>query len=267
MPGFPVVISANGIPVVAVGKDAPLATVASNGLGTPISVVHEGGTPLVIDSGPVPGGSIPVNVSPPTVTSFSPLVNREEDGHPGLWQSESATTYAYRWQESEDGQDWSDVDSATNPLYTPVFANRMKYLRIGVIATNENGSSEEIFSGKTALVAPLDFQIYAGYYGGLGGNTGYGKGSFGGLTSAEPIPGYDLIALYSRPEGYGNIAFSGDCSDVISGLQLSLSGSAPSEWLNPTVFSLINGETQSIVGNTSPFPMTAVTNVTWIQIE
>ena len=49
MPGFPVVISDNGPPFVAVTSDAPLATVATNGLGTPISVVSSNAPPLIIE--------------------------------------------------------------------------------------------------------------------------------------------------------------------------------------------------------------------------
>ncbi|APD21353.1 hypothetical protein [Brucella phage EF4] len=49
MPGFPVVISDNGAPFVAVTSDAPVATVATNGLGIPISVVSSNAPPLIIE--------------------------------------------------------------------------------------------------------------------------------------------------------------------------------------------------------------------------
>jgi len=47
--GFPVVIvESGGIPVVQVDANAPLATIASNGLGVAITLVEANGTPLVI---------------------------------------------------------------------------------------------------------------------------------------------------------------------------------------------------------------------------
>lgn len=47
--GFPVVIVASGgIPVVEVTDNAPLATIATNGLGVAITLVAENGIPLII---------------------------------------------------------------------------------------------------------------------------------------------------------------------------------------------------------------------------
>lgn len=48
--GFPVVIvESGGAPFVAVEANAPLATVAANGMGIPITVVESGAPPLIID--------------------------------------------------------------------------------------------------------------------------------------------------------------------------------------------------------------------------
>lgn len=49
MPGFPVVITNNATPFVAVTENAPVATVATNGLGSPISVVSDNAPPLIIE--------------------------------------------------------------------------------------------------------------------------------------------------------------------------------------------------------------------------
>jgi hypothetical protein len=47
--GFPVVIVVNGgIPVMSVTANAPLATVATNGLGVAITIVTKNGIPLII---------------------------------------------------------------------------------------------------------------------------------------------------------------------------------------------------------------------------
>lgn len=54
MPGFPVVITENGSPFVAVDSGAPVATVAVNGLGIPITLVDSGAPPLVVEGLPDP---------------------------------------------------------------------------------------------------------------------------------------------------------------------------------------------------------------------
>jgi hypothetical protein len=50
--GFPVVIvESGGVPVVQVEENAPLATVAANGLGMAITLVEANGIPLIIQEG------------------------------------------------------------------------------------------------------------------------------------------------------------------------------------------------------------------------
>lgn len=47
--GLPVVIVASGgIPVVDVTENAPVATIATNGLGIAITLVETNGTPLIV---------------------------------------------------------------------------------------------------------------------------------------------------------------------------------------------------------------------------
>lgn len=47
--GFPVVIVVSGgVPVVQVDDNAPLATIATNGLGIAITLVEANGIPLII---------------------------------------------------------------------------------------------------------------------------------------------------------------------------------------------------------------------------
>lgn len=49
--GFPVVIvESGGIPVIQVEENAPLATVATNGLGVAITLVEKNGAPFVIQT-------------------------------------------------------------------------------------------------------------------------------------------------------------------------------------------------------------------------
>lgn len=52
--GLPVVLSDTGTPFVSVTENAPLATIATNGLGTPILLVESGAHPLIIQGLPEP---------------------------------------------------------------------------------------------------------------------------------------------------------------------------------------------------------------------
>lgn len=47
--GFPViVVDSGGIPVVSVETNAPVATIATNGFGTAITLVEANGIPLIV---------------------------------------------------------------------------------------------------------------------------------------------------------------------------------------------------------------------------
>lgn len=47
--GFPVVVvPSGGVPVVSVEANAPVATIATNGLGVAITLVAANGTPLIV---------------------------------------------------------------------------------------------------------------------------------------------------------------------------------------------------------------------------
>ena len=51
--GFPVIlVESGGVPVVNVGSGAPVATVATNGLGLKITLVTKNGIPLIVQGAP-----------------------------------------------------------------------------------------------------------------------------------------------------------------------------------------------------------------------
>jgi hypothetical protein len=262
--GAPVIIAENGIglPVTAVTGNAPLVSVAPSGV--PIVLVHEGGVPMIVDGGPGPGGVVPINTSPPTVTATAALINIEEDARPGLWQSDTAATFAYQWQISDDGEAWGDIDGAVLDVYTPEFSDRLKYIRVGVTATNATGSSDVVYSNTTAQIGPYDFEIYPGTYGSPSGDTGYAPGMMGSLLSPQPIPGHDIAAVYARPEGYGNISFTGDCLAVIDNLMLVIDPS-PDPWGDQSEWAVANGSTQCIVSPAGSFDIAQPCTITWVE--
>lgn len=189
------------------------------GYDAPVGTIIDGGEYMVSWTPAPPSASVPVNVSPPTVTATPPLINLEETASAGLWQSSSPVTYAYQWQSSDDsGATWNDIVGATASTYTPVFADRQNILRVSVIATNAAGPSDAVYSSPTPKIGPYDFQIYASSYGGI--YIGYIPNLMGSLLTPEPIPGYNIAAIITRSEGYSNLSFSGDCRDVIADLVL-----------------------------------------------
>lgn len=262
---IPVVISDNGLglPVRKVTKNAPAAIISGNGLGVPVVLVESGGVPLNITGGPVI--AVPVNIVPPLLAQEHPLINIPATTTNGEWDAQGDLTFSYQWQSSADGVIWADIPGERGSSYTPVFAGRDKLFRVGVIATNEAGPSEISYSNQTLRIGPHDFQIYPGIYGAPSGDTGFARGRMGDLIGGQPVPGFDLVALYSRGDDvYGNIAFDGDCLEVIGGLKLLLDP-APAEWGEQTEWRFVDDETQCTVSPAGAFDTTASCIVTWAE--
>jgi hypothetical protein len=88
-------------------------------------------------------GTVPVNTVAPVITGSS-IENATLTTTTGTW-SGLPTSYAYQWQESEDGSTgWANISGATSFTLTAVQVG--KYVRVRVIATNDNGPGEAAFS-------------------------------------------------------------------------------------------------------------------------
>ena len=81
------------------------------------------------------------NIVLPTVsgTSLFSLTN-------GAWTA-SPDSFTYQWQRSTNGTSgWENLNGETSPYYQGKFSDNGKYVRVGVIAINENGSGSIAYS-------------------------------------------------------------------------------------------------------------------------
>lgn len=102
--GIPVVIAENrqGFPVIPVEANAPLATVAENGFGTPIVLVPSNGTPMIVQGwvptepaafsrhmwSITPGdGELTINILALPRDGFDPITDIEYRVDGGSWES------------------------------------------------------------------------------------------------------------------------------------------------------------------------------------
>lgn len=99
-------------------------------------------------------GTKPLNLTAPTITGEYDFTSTN-----GTWTG-SPTSYAYQWQVSDDGlAGWADIEGATSSTYLAPEAQEGKYVRLGVIATNSNGPSVEVFSDASAAIELPDFPM------------------------------------------------------------------------------------------------------------
>ncbi len=90
-------------------------------------------------TGAVAASLRPVNTALPGMTGYA-QVGRTLDATPGTW-SGAPTTYAYQWQQSGDGQAWSDIAAATSSRYLLAASIVNRWIRVRVTASNANGQT------------------------------------------------------------------------------------------------------------------------------
>lgn len=82
---------------------------------------------------------IPVNTVAPVASGIR-TVGQTLTTTNGTWTEQPITSYAYKWQVSNDGLgSWSDIGSATSQTYILAAGQSGKYVRSGVLATNAIG--------------------------------------------------------------------------------------------------------------------------------
>jgi hypothetical protein len=83
-----------------------------------------------------------------------PFATMADELTAGSWNN-FPLSYAYQWQISTDDATWTNIGGATASTYTPLTGQIGEYLRLGVIATNNAGSSAQTFSpGQQIQAAP-----------------------------------------------------------------------------------------------------------------
>ena len=93
----------------------------------------------------------PINSAVPTVTG-SPQRTDTLTATAGAWTG-AGNTITYQWQRSADGTNWTNITSATAPVYNLALADEGDTVRVVVTATNISGVSSTP-SAPTSAIAP-----------------------------------------------------------------------------------------------------------------
>ena len=103
----------------------------------------------------VASGQVPVSATAPDVGPLVGVVpGTAMTSGPGTW-SYLPSSYAYQWQRCASGvADCADIAGATSSTYTVTVDDNLKYLRLGVVATNASGSSSRVFTGLVPVGVP-----------------------------------------------------------------------------------------------------------------
>jgi hypothetical protein len=97
-------------------------------------------------------GTKPLNINPPAVSGVYDF-----SATSGTWTG-NPTTFTYQWQMSDDGEtEWADIEDETSSTYLALEADEGKFVRVGVIATNSNGSSVIVYSAASSAINLPDF--------------------------------------------------------------------------------------------------------------
>jgi hypothetical protein len=169
-------------------------------------------------------GTKPLNINPPAVSGLYDF-----SATSGTWTG-NPTTFTYQWQMSTNGTTgWADIGGATSSTYLALEADEGKYVRVGVVATNSNGSSVIAYSAASAAINLPDFptsDLLAFW-------------KLDDLTDSSGN-GYTLTNNNSVTFGAGKIgdAAQFDGSNYLTASILALGGSFTlSFWLNPSTTS------------------------------
>ena len=141
----------NAITILRNGKkiEASEVNFSNNASGSFFSVVYIDSTTgwRILTS-----GTKPLNINPPAVSGVYDF-----SATSGTWTG-NPTTFTYQWQMSTNGTSgWADIGGATSSTYLALEADEGKFVRVGVIATNSNGSSVIVYSAASSAINLPDF--------------------------------------------------------------------------------------------------------------
>jgi hypothetical protein len=141
----------NAITILRNGKkiEASEVNFSNNASGSFFSVVYIDSTTgwRILTS-----GTKPLNINPPAVSGVYDF-----SATSGTWTG-NPTTFTYQWQMSDDGEtEWADIEDETSSTYLALEADEGKFVRVGVIATNSNGSSVIVYSPASSAINLPDF--------------------------------------------------------------------------------------------------------------
>ena len=106
-----------------------------------------------------------------------------------------------------------------------------------------------------------EFTVYAGS--GNGGDTGYYTTIYGSISS-EPLPGHTLTEFATRNSGYFQIAFNGNCLDLVQDYQPVIDGVTLGSFISAWAF---DGSTTGATWNsTGAMTEGQQYDITWVVI-
>ena len=123
-----------------VGSTLMLGEFATNAVGSSFLVMSVATAPVT-----APSPSVPVNISPPTITG-TPQVGQTLIGAHGSWTN-SPTSFSDQWYRAG-----AAIPGATSLMYSPQTADVGSTLTLGEVAANAAGSSAQAMSAATAPV-------------------------------------------------------------------------------------------------------------------
>ena len=95
------------------------------------------------------------------LSSTTPFVGQSLTAKPSVIREDKVTGYAYQWQRSDSGSDYTDIGGADGESYETTAEDKGKFIRAGVSITTAEGTSEMVYSqGVKVYGADDEFTFY-----------------------------------------------------------------------------------------------------------
>lgn len=110
------------------------------------------------------------------------------------------------------------------------------------------------------LPVPAAFAFTSGS---SGGDIGFSKGVYGNVEN-QPLADFELLEIASRANNNFQVAFDGDCTEILAGYKPVIAGLTLSN--DPPVWTVVNGDTTGNFQATNALSEDQEYNVTWIKV-
>lgn len=109
-------------------------------------------------------------------------------------------------------------------------------------------------------VVPAAFTLSSGS---ANGDIGFSKGVYGNIQS-QPLADFELLEMASRANNNFQVAFDGDCTEILDGYKPVIAGLTLSN--DPPVWTFANGTTTGNFQATNSLSDNQLYNVTWAKV-
>lgn len=122
------------------------------------------------------------------------------------------------------------------------------------------GPTEDDPTPPEPTVTPIGFTMSSGS---SGGDIGFSKGVYGSVQS-QPLAGYELLEIAKRSNNNFQVAFDGDCVDIMQGYKPVIAGVTFNE--TTPVWTLVNGDTTLNLTTNNSLTSGQLYDITWIKV-